>query len=73
MTVLAVPAKLAQNESVQSWFFLSGWANLSFPKAEVTARGSRHPNLIIVYASEAHTGTQLDPKTSMFELDFKLA
>ena len=31
------------------------------------------PNLIIVYASEAHTGTQLDRKTSMFELDFKLA
>ena len=37
------------------------------------SRGGRHPNLIIVYASEAHTRTQLDRKTSMFELDFKLA
>ena len=35
--VLAVPAKLAQNESVQRWFILSGWVNLSFPKAEMTA------------------------------------
>ena len=34
LTVLAVPAKLAQNKSVQRWFILAGWANLSFPKAE---------------------------------------
>ena len=37
LTVLAVPAKLAQNESVQRWFILSGWANMSFSKTEVTA------------------------------------
>ena len=36
-TVLAVPANLAQYESVQRWFIPSGWANLSFSKAEVTA------------------------------------
>ena len=35
--VLAVPANLAQYESVQRWFIPSGWANLSFSKAEVTA------------------------------------
>ena len=36
MTVLAVPAKLAQNESVQKRIILSGWANLSFPKTKIT-------------------------------------
>ena len=37
------------------------------------SRGGRHPNLIIVYASEVHTGTRLDWKASKFEFDFKLA
>ena len=36
-TVLAVPANLAQYESVQRWFIPSGWANLSFSMTEVTA------------------------------------
>ena len=48
--------------------FSKGWKWL-LPRS----RGGRHPNLIIVYASEAHTGTRLVHKTSTFELDFKLA
>ena len=36
-TVLAVPANLAQYESVQRWFIPSGWANMSFSKTKVTA------------------------------------
>ena len=47
--------------------FCKGWKWL-LPRS----RGGRHPNLIIVYASEAHTGTWLVHKTSTFELDFKL-
>ena len=51
-------------------FYLGGpiWVFQRLKWLLLRSRGGRHTNLIIVYASEAHTGTQLDQKTSTFEL-----
>ena len=57
LTVVAVPSNLAQKVVYSGWLgqseFSKGWKWL-LPRS----RGGRHPNLIIVYASEAHTGNK---------------